>query len=166
MRWVVGRKELHHYLQLTLNFPFLNEKPHTVDGSREKNEWWTAGQVVVPSSSTAPMTGRSRPGSHLQPLLGAPGDLSLQLPYLGLAERLKQSWIRRSAYQAVGKGVASPSPSTAPQHPCAPFAPCIGIRELQVKGSAGHLGYHILDGVQAMTHLPHTPLGLPPALQM
>ena len=60
-------------------------------------------------------------GLPASPLLWAPGDPALQMPDLGLAERLKQSWVQRSTYQAVGKGVSSPSPATAPWPPCAPF---------------------------------------------
>lgn len=91
------------------------------------------------------------------PLPWAPGDPALRLPDLGLAERLKQSWVHRSTYQAVGKGVSSPSPRTAPQPPCAPFDLCTRSREREGKDSVGHWRHHLGWGAGNSPPPPYTP---------
>lgn len=91
---------------------------------------------------------------------------ALRLPDVGLAERLKQSWVHRPTYQAVGKGLSSPSLGTAPGPPRAPFGLCTGHGEPEGKGSVGHWWYRLEWGAGSSPPPPYTPLlcgeGMPP----
>jgi len=130
-----------------IEFPFLNEKPHMVDGSRNGSALlfrartpvtaWPqpSGEVKASSSQAVPHTGL--PAGLCSRLLGPCAPAAKSGPGWK-AEARRGSQI----YQAVGKGVSSLTPRKASRPPCAPFDLCTRKREREGKDSGRHSRHH------------------------